>query len=206
MLSQEEFQRQYETVLCPGDPARVNRYVKSVWIKYQIAHYLQPRRVVELGIRAGYSTWAMHAGCSSAGFIGYDSYAPGNQGEYGHEKELRQHAEGLYSRIGGTLIREDTQRLTRLPAADLYHVDAAHRFEAAYRDILLCLKSTASAVTVVHDSNAATVKQAIESVMQLQLLHLKHIASDWGDAVISWTKQSWLGKIVPFDESLVKDD
>lgn len=207
MLSQEEFQQQYEAALCPGDPARVNRYVKSVWIKYQIAYYMQPQHIVELGVRAGYSTWAMHLGCSSAAFTGYDNYAPGNQDKYGHEEELRRHAEELYSHIGGTLIQEDTQTLERLPAADLYHVDAGHRFRAAYKDIITCLGSSASAVTVVHDADATAVKRAIASTVQsCRLLQLKHIASDWGDAVISYAEQPWVRDIVPFDEALVKDD
>lgn len=206
MLSQEEFQRQYEAILCPGDPGRVNRYVQAVWIKYQIAHYLQPSRIVELGVRAGYSAWAFLQGCPAAAIVAYDNFAPGNQGSYGHERQLMGHAEWVMDKIGGHLHHADTQQLGTLIKADLYHVDADHRFGPAYNDIVLCMKSNPDGVIVVHDANHADVHTAVKVALGSGRWIWANIDSEWGDAVLSKVRQDWLDDVVSFNPDLVKSD
>jgi len=207
MLTQETFLHEYKSIICPGDPSKWRNYVKSVWIKYQIAHYLQPKRIVELGVRAGYSSWALWLGARDTSLVGYDNYAPGNQGTQGHEAEIQIHAQNLYGLFGGKLVYSSTQDMETLFVADLYHVDADHTLGGAYNDILLCMKSNPEGVIVVHDANADAVCKAIEMALGKDSTWMYyHIDTQWGDAVLSRIGQDWVDKITLFDQSLVEPD
>jgi len=208
LLTQHRFQQLYEEILYKRDPGKTNRNVKSVWIKYQIAYYLQPKFIVELGVRAGYSAWALHLGCPTAKFLCYDNYAPGFQGDAGHEAAIPVHAKRLLGKLGIKLIIADTQKLKKLPIADFYHVDANHQPEPEYNDLMLCLRSNPAATIVAHDSKAAHVKMAINRARKACGFHTRcsYIDSHWGDSVISQRANPWVKKITSFNEALVKED
>ena len=205
LLSHKRFQELHKSILYPQDPGRVNRYVKSVWIKYQIAYYMQPASIVELGVRAGYSAWAMRLGCPQAQMTCYDNYAPNIHVD---GKAIHAHAKKLLKNIGAKLVIADTQTLSKLPLVDLYHVDADHRTEPERNDIMLCLRSNPKAVLVIHDAKAAHVGVAISQARKdcKRKTCCEYIDSDWGDSIVSSEPQLWIDNIVPFDESLVKKD
>ena len=200
LILREAFKKLYEAALCPGDPTEVQSYISAVWIKYQIAHYLQPSSIVELGVRAGYSSWAMRIGCPTAKITGIDSFVSGNQGSYGHEEQLKANAERLFKQIDATLVCADTQTLEAFPKAELYHVDADHNVKSAYNDITFCLRANPGAVVIVHDANHRDViGAALQALQHFDFrMSIQRIDSHWGDAVIAKSPQKWVGSVIPF--------
>jgi predicted O-methyltransferase YrrM len=119
--------------------------------KARIAHWIKPTRVVEIGVRAGYSALAFHMGHPYSEFYGLDMDEGGWGGVAGYttiaEKQLDRIAIREY-----TLSVQDSQTLKSLPPegqkADLFHVDGDHTPRGCAHDILLALNSGARYIVV----------------------------------------------------------
>jgi hypothetical protein len=113
------------------DYQRTELFPQSYSLYTELCSTLRPKSIFEIGVRAGYSAWAMLRGCA-AGTIyhGIDiadiSYANGMLYEEYPEHVLR-------------LARCDSGTLTHLSQTyDLAHVDGNHSHEGALHDINLC--------------------------------------------------------------------
>lgn len=105
--------------------------------KFDVAYTLQPKRILEIGVRAGYSAFAMLSACPEAEYVGWDT-----GGDY-------------YGGVAGYFVREaprilarfphvhfelrDSQKVDRLDTTfDLAHIDGDHSYEGALHDLHLC--------------------------------------------------------------------
>jgi len=110
---------------------RTELFPPSYSLYTELCSALRPKSIFEIGVRAGYSAWAMLRGCAAGTIyhgidIGDITYANGMLHEEYPEHELR-------------LARCDSGTLTHLSRTyDLAHIDGNHSHEGALKDIALC--------------------------------------------------------------------
>jgi hypothetical protein len=121
--------------------------------KARIAHWIKPTRVVEIGVRAGYSALAFHMGHPYSEFYGLDMDEGGWGGVSGYIYEAHNRLTSLLQGPGALNIEKaDSQKINQLPVysqnADLFHVDGDHTPRGCAHDILLALNSGARYIVV----------------------------------------------------------
>ena len=156
MLDLNTFEAIFNTVLCPGD-AFARQYFPELAVhmfrKYQIAATFRPRSIVEFGVRAGYSGWALSKGATDTGvvptYVGFDSDIDQNGPVF------VSHARKIISTVAGAVeIRQaDTRKLVPadIPKADLVHVDADHSYAGALHEISIASGAASPGGVVVSD-------------------------------------------------------
>jgi hypothetical protein len=116
----------------PEDPERPDLYETYYRWKYRIVAAMRPLPVsiFEIGVRAGYSAFAMQAAAPEALYDGWDNDA----GQYGGIPGY------VYRFIAdGCVQRVDSQTRDTLPRTyDLAHIDGDHSYGGALHDIELC--------------------------------------------------------------------
>jgi len=170
MLTFEQFTAKYiAEAVHPLDCAAggYTHYEGGLWMKHRIACWVQPQLIVELGVRAGYTGWAMLVGVPGAKYIGFDSYLAGHadvKNVPDVQIIFKAHAEKIMSAFDAEVRVANTQDTGfgfSVPRADLYHVDAAHNYDCARLDITNCLAAgDAHSIIAVHDFQAPLVQQA----------------------------------------------
>ena len=59
-----------ENIICPEDPTatkeRIQQYKEYYKIKYELCKKQNPKIIVEIGVRAGYSAWTFLQACPKA--------------------------------------------------------------------------------------------------------------------------------------------
>ena len=156
--------------------------------KFRLAKLLQPRSIVEFGVRYGYSAASFLAASPGAMYHGYDN----DGGEYGGTK-------GAYLVAGEMLAKKfpesrtrvvklDTQ--TEMPSGrgyDLAHIDGDHSFEGCLSDLRLATE-LGSQWILVDDICHAPVPGVARAVKQFLsetgLPHLYFDNSYRGDCLI----------------------
>lgn len=171
LMDRLQFGNEYTRVVDPMDFERWNYELNEYgfWIKHQIAHFVNPGVIVELGVRSGYSAWAMMKAASpSSVLVGYDNYDPKYAEAYGvglSERFHRHATKILYHHFGSKAtieVKDTSDPDLVLPVAELYHVDANHEYEAELGDIRKCIQQMLpSAVIAVHDFDAEQVRRAV---------------------------------------------
>ena len=72
-----------DSIICPWDitasKRRISQYRNYYKIKYDIAKEADPKRIVEIGVRAGYSAFFFLQACPNAKYFGFDA----NNGTHG---------------------------------------------------------------------------------------------------------------------------
>lgn len=113
--------------------------IKNYTVYTEIAQRLNPSRIFEVGVRAGYSAYAMLAGAPEAHYHGVDL----NMGTDGGCVGFTEHAMGMLPREfpDASIVIEyaDSQALDALPGArfDLVHVDGNHSHVGTLHDLEL---------------------------------------------------------------------
>lgn len=186
----------YGGVMMPEEPYReyLIRYAPALWLKHEIASAMNPGTIVELGVRAGYSMWAMLVGMLESSYIGYDRWQPIYPDDPADNVDMQRMYKAWVSKLADwvgparvQLHEKDTQVSDFVvPSADLYHVDAAHDGAGCYRDIETCVKSMKStSLIVVHDFNDEMIRDAIDKACGVLALDITVIHNEWGDAVLT---------------------
>jgi hypothetical protein len=120
--------------------------------KAQIAAFIKPKRVVEIGVRAGYSALAFYMGHPYEEFYGMDMDEGGWGGVKGYMEHAKLRLGDLSLSVMARLEKVNTQEIKVLPEhaqrADLFHVDGDHTPKGTAHDILLGLTSGARYVVV----------------------------------------------------------
>jgi SAM-dependent methyltransferase len=124
----------------PGDPLS---YLFDAWVpyyrlKWAIASYLRPRRILEVGVRFGYSARALLDASPSAYYLGLDIDSP----TYGGQRGSIFWARHALSQWHADLCIIDTQQLDRFPGGnyDLIHIDGQQDGTGTLHDLELALR------------------------------------------------------------------
>jgi 2-polyprenyl-3-methyl-5-hydroxy-6-metoxy-1,4-benzoquinol methylase len=120
---------------CPDDPFR---YLFDEWVpyyrgKWAIARYLQPKRILEIGVRYGYSAFAFLNACPSAQYTGIDLDADLYGGTKGAIDWARDHTRRHHTEF----IIADSQKFDRFPGGDydLIHIDGQQDQQGFLHDL-----------------------------------------------------------------------
>jgi len=145
-LTEKEFSELIVTKFMPEDPDfsnGVSDFPSYYWNKYQFTHIIKPKRVVEIGVRAGYGAWSFLKGYIPESYIGVDFYEDIGFGSVTLQNKFRKWAENLISELTPNyeLRIANSQNLDRFPEADFYHVDGEHSLEGTYNDIAKCFSA-----------------------------------------------------------------
>jgi hypothetical protein len=126
--------------LNPADPfaqtTPLDALRQGYLFKHRVAQLLQPRAILEIGVRYGYSAAAFLAACPTAAYLGLDGETASDGGVAGSnawaEAMLRRH----YPHARVTILKLDTQRQPLQGGeADLAHVDGCHTEEGCLHDL-----------------------------------------------------------------------
>lgn len=123
----------------PQDPlrARFDEWVPYYRLKWAIARVLQPSRILELGVRFGYSALAFLDAVPSASYIGIDS----DSETFGGCREAAAIARSKLAAYDAQVIVGDTLTYDRFPGGpfDLIHIDGQQDEEGSWHDLRVAL-------------------------------------------------------------------
>lgn len=145
----------------PADAPLPNWYRTYYGTLWAIVAERQPRRVVELGVRAGYSAFVMLA-ASDCVVYGIDGDLDERiENTHGGLSGMFRHALMHLPRNRFIFERKNTRDIMRLPPCDLVYVDADHTYEGAAHDLELASQCTSAILCDDYDSLDG-VRQALD--------------------------------------------
>ncbi|MGE5191919.1 MAG: class I SAM-dependent methyltransferase [Deltaproteobacteria bacterium] len=124
-----------------------DRPAPSAWqacyeTKFAVMQLLQPRSIVEFGVRTGYSAFAFLTACPKTRFVGLDANVDAHGGFVG----AIDHARRILAPFDASIAEMTTAQYAKLldgdavlPSYDLIHVDADHTFAGCTFDLDLSL-------------------------------------------------------------------
>lgn len=180
--------------ICPKDQKSLNRYeqYKGYYaVKHAIAREVAPKRILEIGVRAGYSALAFMTACPKAEYVGVDAETGKHGGEGG---PWMWWAKTLLKGFNVNLYKLDSQQLDALPEHlgnfDFVHVDGDHSFEGALHDMELCWpKVNVGGAMLVDDYDYLwPVHEAIEE--------FRKRVDDWYEDGVSEYRKSLRGEVI----------
>lgn len=136
-----------ENIICLDDPTattkRIEQYKKYYKVKYDICKKQKPKRIAEIGVRAGYSAWAFLQACPMAEYIGIDADNGTHGGQGGESGVFSEWAAYILKDYNFEQIRLDTQTVSNLNIfnIDLFHVDGDHTAAGVQHDLDLAFMS-----------------------------------------------------------------
>lgn len=129
-------------------------------IYYAIAKYYNPKSILEIGVRYGYSLYSMIAACENLEYVrGYDidEYDPGSI-EIANKNISNVISKGIDFKIEN----KNTQNAKKLRKKyDLIHVDGNHTFEGKLHDLNL-VKNNCKVLIIDDYNHIREVKNAVE--------------------------------------------
>jgi hypothetical protein len=156
--------------------------------KFRLAQVLQPRRILELGVRFGYSAAAFLAASPGAEYYGVDADNGANGGIVGAYREARAMLAREFPDRTITVRKLDTQkRIPRGKGYDLVHVDADHSYKGCLNDLRLATRLGRRWVLVddIHHARCPSVALAVKDFLaETGLPHLYFDDSFRGDCLI----------------------
>lgn len=131
-----------EALWVPGDPVKLTDELRA-WLAYrhEVVKRIQPSRIVEIGVRAGYSAFAMLSAAPDARWLGIDVRLP-NYNFADFDAESRR----VLARFPGVeFMQADSLNMDELPApfrgADIIHIDGDHSERGCRSDLELAERS-----------------------------------------------------------------
>ena len=119
---------------------RYSKYVDYYAVKHALAKEFNPSRILEIGVRAGYSALAFLSACPDATYTGFDAENGKHGGQGGPwtpwaVKLLQDYHVTIWADI-------DTQKLANIPTMhgtfDFIHIDGDHTTKGVLHDMTLC--------------------------------------------------------------------
>jgi predicted O-methyltransferase YrrM len=159
--------------------------LEHLQLKHDLCFRLQPKIIVELGVRAGYSAQAFMQACPTAQYFGFDA----NTGTCGGAADTRYTDFARVQLAPYNAVIDDkfdTQKHDALPIPrfDLAHVDADHSTESALHDLDMCCHSMgANSVMLIDDFDMDTVARAVYKFLDRNI-HMVGIPLPGKDFVI----------------------
>jgi hypothetical protein len=137
----------------PNDTIYTDDYRAYVWQKFCIARKYQPKTIIEIGVRAGYSAYAFLTAAPESYYFGFDAENGSHGGEGGPYLPWAKKQLSKFPNV--TLSHLDTQTVDTLGdiKADFIHVDGDHTSNGVLHDLEMVLKNhlTPDGVIVVDD-------------------------------------------------------
>ncbi|MGH7136662.1 MAG: FkbM family methyltransferase, partial [Pirellulales bacterium] len=147
------FWRRFLEIVHPIDqpvPETWRRYYGTL---YELAAELAPRRACEIGVRAGYSAFAILSAIPDCVMLGIDAdLDEATQNTHSGRKGLWRHAEKILTPFRYQLLLADSHSLARLPACNLVYIDGEHTLEGCLADLRLAERSTDTILLDDYDS------------------------------------------------------
>lgn len=169
------------SIICERDmrvkPERVEGYKSHYITKYLICKLINPKVIVEIGVRAGYSSWAFFQACPDAIIYGFDNNCGKHGGKGGEDGQYKAWAKKILSPYHFHYFELDTQIVNKLPIADeidFMHIDGDHTRQGVYNDMVLALKQIKAGGYILID-DIDYIPEVSEGVNDFILLHKKEI-------------------------------
>ncbi len=126
----------------PGDPLKhlFNDWISYYRLKWAIARALKPQRILEIGVRFGYSAAAFLDACPNAAYLGIDNDSEMSGGQTGAIHWARRITQGR----NADFLIADSQQLEEFPGGryDLIHIDGQQDGPSSIRDLRKALGKT----------------------------------------------------------------
>lgn len=139
-----------------GQIAKWTRYTK--W-KYEITKDIKADIIVEIGVRAGYSAWALLQANPDAKYYGFDanlyeSIPSARGGPWSPVAEKMLKSRGYNVKMRHDFNSQEANKLPIRPGKDktiIFHIDGEHTTKGVYNDLSLCFKSAHSGCYMLVD-------------------------------------------------------
>lgn len=147
-------------IVAPGDDQfKQERFYDYYRTKYEIAREIEPKRICEIGVRFGYSAFALLAGAPGAeSFIGIDMIGGGHGGVRENTfPRVREMLGREFPNVALWLTHKDTRTIAELPGSacpctfDLVHVDGDHSEAGCLHDLMLAILAVSPGGTILVD-------------------------------------------------------
>ena len=130
-----------EDIICPEETPRNKKKFSEFKDYYRVKHNIikrfNPKSMVEIGVRAGYSAHTFLTAVPGMKYTGLDA----NNGTHGgQDGPWTWWAEKILGDAGFEfeIIETDTQKTNLVPAADFYHIDGDHTTNGVMHDLDIC--------------------------------------------------------------------
>ncbi len=137
-----------EKIICPTDPTaspqRIAQYKEYYKVKYEICKQQNPKIMIEIGVRAGYSAWTFLQACPTALYLGYDANNGLHGGKGGEDGSFFRWASRILTNYNFQLFEIDTQTIMTLgynEEIDFFHVDGDHTTKGVIHDLDLAYEA-----------------------------------------------------------------
>jgi cephalosporin hydroxylase len=155
-------------IICPWDRRHKDWYPDYYRIKHDICKRVNPKIIVEIGVRAGYSADAFLQACPQAKYIGYDAdnFKHGGKRRRRHRPYMEWAEEHLTNNGYDVEINfpVDTQEIDEVASADFYHIDGDHTTKGVMHDLDICYNSASvDAYILVDDYDSlSAVREGVD--------------------------------------------
>jgi len=126
----------------PSDPLSelFDEWVSYYRLKFCVAKILQPKSILEVGVRYGYSARTFLEASPSARFVGVDLDCDSFGGQSGALGWARQ----ITAAYDAEFVTADSQQMKRLPGSiyDLIHVDGQQDGDGSWHDLELAVNQS----------------------------------------------------------------
>jgi len=150
---------------CPADSLAhlFDEWLDYYRLKWAIARVIQPKKILEIGVRYGYSAITFKDASPQASYVGIDANLP----EYGGEIGAIEWAKKMLPPLETTIYEVDSQSLKIFPGGhyDLIHVDGQQDGDGFYADMVKALKQ---ADYILVDGALWTDENALSSISFLK--------------------------------------
>lgn len=160
-------------------------------VKYVVSKMAQPKRIAEIGVRAGYSAWAFLKACPSSIYYGFDDCSDENNPDWKLGFNALTHTESMLSdkfpESIVTMKNVNTQSVSDLGVndIDLFHVDGDHSYHGCLHDLFLARQALSeNGIILIDDYDfLQTVKLACNEFKNKSGMTMMYLPSARGDCV-----------------------
>lgn len=170
----------YDKAVLPEDIIKYQKYYQR---KYDICKKQNPKTIIEIGVRAGYSALSFLQACPEASFIGIDLET------WKDGVHFTNWARELLKDFDFEIWKMNTQHLTSINKEniDFFHIDGAHSTVGVMHDLDLCFEKLSSkGLILLDDMIMINVNRGIKEWIELheEEINYEYVVSLTGEMLI----------------------